>query len=362
MRNFLIALTVFLGGLIVSSCSEELNLTGDFKETVVVHGLLDRSDSVHYIKINRAYIGPGNATNIAQIPDSSYFADVVATVKEYIGTSTTPSRTWTLQDTLIDNKEDGVFYAPEQKVYYFHTIGQEALKEDATYHLDISVKGGSINVHGETTIVKNISSPTSSQNFQFKFVDNNGAYIPTAVTSNVGTSSVMNAKLRIAFNEYRAGVPTLKTFDWVLGEVEVNPGENQTFSANGETFYNLIKDNVTNDPLIDQRRFVSITTILTGGAEELYNYMTVNKPSSSLAQTKPTYTNLSIQGDGRVIGIFSSRRTESYTRPFYLDPGLPYVRCINTKSTQELCIGPITGELLFCSQHIADQAQSWYCD
>ncbi|MFN5910855.1 MAG: hypothetical protein ACK45H_05935 [Bacteroidota bacterium] len=362
MRKLMYFLSLLFSGLLLTSCSEELNMTGDFKETVVVHGLLDQSDSIHFIKINRAFIGPGDATSIAQIPDSSYFTDLVATVKEYIGSSTTPTRTWTLQDTLIDNKESGVFYAPQQKVYYFHTIGQQPLNDEATYHLDLSLKGGTIQVHGETRLVKDISSPTSSQNFQFKFVDNNGIYIPTAVTAAVGNSSVMNAKLRIAFNEYRSGVPTLKTFDWNLGEVEVEENTNQTFTANGETFYNLIKANVTEDPLIDQRRFVSISAIFTGGSQELYNYMSVNKPSSSLAQNKPTYTNLTISGEARVIGIFSSRNTLTYTRPFYLDPGLPFVRCINTKSTQELCIGQITGSLLFCSQHIADQAQSWYCD
>ncbi|MFY7944302.1 MAG: hypothetical protein ACOVNZ_06950, partial [Crocinitomicaceae bacterium] len=99
---------------ILTSCSEEINLSGDFKETAVVYGLLDHSDSLHFIKITRAFIGPGNALEIAQIPDSSYFENVELTVSEYIGGVF--QRTWLLQDTIVTNKDvDGAFYAPEQK-------------------------------------------------------------------------------------------------------------------------------------------------------------------------------------------------------------------------------------------------------
>ena len=56
------------------SCSEKIDLIGDFKETAVVYGLLDHSDSMHYVKITRAFIGPGNALELAQIEDSSYIS------------------------------------------------------------------------------------------------------------------------------------------------------------------------------------------------------------------------------------------------------------------------------------------------
>lgn len=346
----------------MNSCQEEVDLTGDFRETVVVHGLLDQADSIHFIKINRAFIGPGNSYDIAQIPDSSYFENIDVTVTELVNGSQT--RMWTLKDTLVENKNpNGVFFAPEQKLYYFHTINQAALNPSAIYRLDIRVNDGEIEVTGETNLVTGIASPTSSQNFTFKFADDPGSYISTGVTaSNVGNSYVINGTLRVKFNEYIAGVATPKTFDWVLGESEVVPNGNKTFTANGETFYNLIKANITNDPLIEARTLESITVVLTGGEEELYNYMTVNKPSSSLAQSKPTYTNLTVTGDARVIGIFSSRQTSSWERPFYVNAGLPFIRAIDKKSTRELCTGPITGSLLFCSQHISDQAEIWHCN
>jgi hypothetical protein len=100
---------------------------------------------------------------------------------------------------------------------------------------------------------------------------------------------------------------------------------------------------------------------ITGGAEELYNYMTVNKPSSTLAQSKPTYTNLSIIGEGRVLGIFSSRQTVTFEKPFYVSAQQAYIRAIDKKSTRELCTGPITGTYLFCSPHPGDLTEPWAC-
>ncbi|MFM7666698.1 MAG: hypothetical protein ACKO7D_00755, partial [Bacteroidota bacterium] len=80
---------------VLYSCNEKINYIGEFKETAVVYGLLDHADSLHYIKINRAFIGPGNALDIAQIPDSNYFSQVDATVSEYLDGNLV--RTWELR-------------------------------------------------------------------------------------------------------------------------------------------------------------------------------------------------------------------------------------------------------------------------
>ena len=121
IKKYLSFIFISLGLVVLNSCNEKIELIGDFVETAVVYGLLDQADSLHYIKINRAFIGPGNALEIAQIADSSYFTNVDATISEYLNGILT--RSWLLRDTILDNKDpNGVFYAPEQKVYYFKTM------------------------------------------------------------------------------------------------------------------------------------------------------------------------------------------------------------------------------------------------
>lgn len=366
------------------SCSEKVNLVGDFKETAVVYGLLDHSDSIHFIKITRAFIGPGNALELAKIPDSSYFNQVEATVSEFVDGNLT--RTWVLEDTIIENKDtNGAFYGPEQKVYYFKTLPTTvsssglngviqtspnsqltSLNPDATYKFKAIINGGEFEVTGETELVKGITTTASSQNFTFKFANNPGEYVPTGVAvSNSGNSFVVNTQLDIAFNEHRGSDITEKRFNWQLGEVSTLPGTAKTFSAVGKTFYDLMKTNVSNDPTITKRTFNGIYVTVTGGAEELYNYMVVNQPSSTLAQSKPSYTNLSVSNGKRVVGIFSSRQTIKIFKPFYVSAQQAFIRAIDKKSTRELCQGPVTGTLLFCSNHpgdnVVNQEEAFAC-
>ena len=370
MMKYIIALVTIA---ILYSCNEKIDLIGDFKETAVVYGLLDHSDSMHYVKITRAFIGPGNALEIAQIEDSSYFDAVDATIEEIQGGSVV--RTWTLKDTLIENKDtNGVFYAPFQKVYYFKTLPttisssgafgtiqtspnemMSSLNPDYQYRLKAVINSGEFEVTGTTSLVNGMTTTASSQNFTFKFATNPGEYKSTSVTiSNTGNAHVVNAELGIRIAEYIATDASVKTIGWRIGESDVLPNTSKTFSANGITFYNLVNSNVTNNALIDERNFLGFEVTVTGGSEDLNNYITVNQPSSSLAQNKPTYTNLEVTNDYRVIGIFSSIQTIKTYRPFYISPQQAFIRAIDKKSTQELCEGQITGLLHFCSKHPAD--------
>ncbi|MEJ6588623.1 MAG: hypothetical protein QNL43_02365 [Crocinitomicaceae bacterium] len=358
---------------ILFSCSEKIDLIGDFKETAVVYGLLDHSDSLHYVKITRAFIGPGNAVEIAQIEDSSYFNTVDATIEELDGNNIV--RTWILRDTTIENKDtNGLFYAPNQKVYYFQTLPTTtsssgafgtiqtspnpmltSLNPEYEYRLKAVINSGQFEVSSTTSLVNGITTTATSQNFTFKFASNPGEYKSTSVTiSNSGNAHVVNVNIGVNIAEYIGLDAISKTIEWQIGESDVLPNSPKTFSANGQTFYNLVENNVTDDALIDQRNFLGFEVTVTGGSEDLNNYILVNQPSSSLAQNKPTYTNLDVTNGYRVIGIFSSRQTIKTYKPFYISPQQAFIRAIDKKSTRELCEGPITGLLRFCSKHPAD--------
>ena len=365
------------------SCNEKINLIGDFKETAIVYGLIDHSDSLHYIKITRAFIGPGNAFDIAQIADSSYFNSVEATIEEI--ENGTVTRTWQLRDTVIENKDtNGVFYAPDQKVYYFKTLPtivsntgvfgtiqtspdpmMTSLNPDAQYRFKAILNNGEFEVSAQTDLVKEITTTASSQNFRFKFATNPGEYQSTSViTSNTGNAQIINTNIEVRYNEYIGNVYESKSFEWKLGETDVQPNSSESFSANGNTFYNLILANVVPNQAVTRRVFKGFQIQITGGAEDLYNYILVNTPSSSLAQSKPTYTNLSTDDEHMAIGLFSSVQTLKTYRPFYVSPQQAFLRSLDKNSTIELCEGPITGLLLFCSDHPADNAnnESFACN
>lgn len=353
--------------VVIYSCNEDIELVGEYKKTAVVYGILDKSDTVHYIKITRAFItGPGqDANDIALIPDSSYFESVTGTITEYfIGGG--KLRTFTLRDTIVDNKDqNGAFYAPEQKLYYFTTTSAAPLRGDCEYQLDLDINNGAFQVSGRTELVSGISSNSSNANFSFSFRNNQNEFITTSISVNVGNSHIMNTTVDIEYTEWEGTTPTIRNTKWNLGEFECEPNGSLNFTAQGATFYNVMASSVSNNPAVTKRTLNSMTTTITGGAEELAYYMQVNEPSSSLAQTKPTFTNLQATNGQSVVGIFSSRQTITSRKPFF-DPSYPILnyRCINRNSTDYLCVGAITGSLLFCSNHTTDinNNEPWICN
>lgn len=365
-KYFYITLGLILTLFTFNSCEDDIELVGEYKETAVIYGLLDQSESTHYIKINRAFIGPGNALEIAKIPDSNYFENVYATVSEIIDNNT--ARVWILDDTLLDTKdENGIFYAPTQKVYYFKDGSQGALNPEATYRLDVIINQGLSNefsITGETELVRGLTSGQGQVSYSFNFVtSDNKLTASNVLVSSTGTAAIVNATIGIDFYEFIGNtIYDSISFDWNAGESEVAPGTSYSAPIQGQTFYELIRDNCTDNTDIDKRRLKSITIKLTGGSEDLVNYMNANKPSSSIAQTKPAYTNLTVSNDRYVVGIFSARQTVTLVKAFSTPPQT--YTCLAQKSREELCRGTISGitsNLFFCSDLNADANQTWYC-
>lgn len=373
--------------LFMTSCEDDISADDASIETPVVVALLDKADAFHYVKITRSFGGFNNALEVAQIADSSYYQSIDVKIEEWTPVSSSNGtlvkrRTWTLRDTLLGNKEPGAFYFPTQKVYYFETEVYNssnppasadgnldvALKPDATYRLVATINGGEYVVNAETKMIEDVSItyPLALGQYTFANYDNGGTFQSYAVTNtkaNIGTSNksarVLDARIKISFEEYFNGVPQEKSFVWKLGELTGDQitESNVVMVANGQTFYNLMKQNVTNDPTIDKRRLTKMELTMTGGTEELSKYILVNKPNSSLAQNKPIYTNVSCSDGRQALGIFSTR-----SKSIQLKQETSSTRAISKNSMIGLCTGAVTGDLLFCSGFAADNTSTYYCD
>jgi hypothetical protein len=374
MKKTLLFVQLFSIFLLINSCSEEILPSTDGKETAVVFATLNQKDTIHFVKITKAFYGGGNSLEIAKIPDSSYFNKVDATIKEYI--SGTLTRTFILKDTIVSNKnQNGAFYAPEQKLYYFKTKPSDPLinsftnnSNSAIYKFEAIINDSELVVKGETSLVGGITisqpTPNSQSNFAFFDVSKNG-YANTNISFNTGNAKRIEVKLTVEFEEFSGNnLLYTKSFDWNLATIDadnIKAFTNESVSASGQTFYTLIAQNATKDNAIDKRILKGIRVQINGASNDFQKYLIVNQPSSSLAQNKPSYSNLSVSNGHRVIGIFASRFYESIYKPkVTLFAGVA-LGCLNNPSMKELCQGQITGTLRFCSDNAADQNQSYFC-
>lgn len=356
------------------SCKDKIDLIGAGKESAVVIGILDASESTHFIKVTRTFIGDGETSSldIAQIPDSSYFENVDVKIEEVLNGGVV-ARTFNLVDTIVQHKDvNGVFYGPQQKVYMFKTPTNQPLLSNARYRLTVNVDNGRIVVNGETTVVTGVEPANwANANTPLRFTASGptlGQYADqTFNLANTGTSAKVSGKVTFHYREFSIGLQdsTDKSITFSLGEFETSP--NSTFNGGltlgGQNFYQTLKDKIPVSGNIEKRVFIKFTVDITGAARDLVNYIEVNKPSGSLAQNKPKYTNLTITEGHNVIGIFSSRFTMSRDKNA-VGPS-SFMQGLDKKSRRELSIGPLTGALGFCSRHVADNAptqETWYCN
>lgn len=349
------------------ACSEDIDLSPDGKETAVVYALLDQADSIHYVRINRAFYGGTNALEIAQIPDSSYFKQVDAYVYEVVFGDTL--RSWKLRDTLVSNKDtNGVFFAPQQKLYYFKTTNLKPLiaQNGYTYKLNVSIDNKRFEVNGSTGLIRNakIGNPASEGN-SYTFASTNIAqfgYYATNVNVSAGTAAAINVSLDIYIKEFKGDASSIKKINWDLGKRYVTNNIANAVSASGENFYKKIAENCK-DVNVSKRQLYRIDINALFCSSDFIEYESSLKPTSSLAQSKKEFTNLLVTNGMRVKGIFSSRNNIIIQKlPYRQYSSTYYYRAIDQSSMKELCQGQYTGNLNFCSDVPSDSKESYYCN
>jgi hypothetical protein len=331
-------------------------VVSDQKETAVIYGVLDPSESIQYIKITKAINGTANALEEAKNESANYFDNVEATVFEvFNGKKTNVS--WVLKDTVISDRAEGLYYGPKQKVYFFRTDTKKPLRAESSvfYHLEVKLNN-KYTVTAVTDIVREAGVTNPSYQFATTNVGKDG-YAQTSLNVYSGTATVVNVHLDLLVQQKLAdNTIRIDTLPWKISESSVPVGKSINLSINGEDFYKTIFASLQNQKSVTQRKLVGIDLTTTFGSSTLEKYITLNKPSSSLAQTKPNFTNLTSKDDIRLYGIFTSTHTLKNSRT-----NQNSIRIIDVYSSKELCTGIITNGLNFCTDDAFHNKTSFYC-
>lgn len=309
--------SVFLLTAFLQSCSTKVDLYADYKDITVVYGLLDVTKDTNFIKINKAFLGPGNALDIALIDDSCNYPNklncrIIESVSSWGSNNFTQTRVLNVDTITVHNKELGTFYAPDQLVYYT-TDRINANTQNHHYRYTLEIDRGDTILTATTSVVGggHFSIPIAAINFSLKNMNLN----------KIEWSACPNAAVYDALVEFRFSEINLNTHDTIPRMIKINMGtfpetslsyQNGYYIINypGSDFYSSIAQTLGADTLrTDVDRVImepSITVKVSAGGDELYNFIAVNGPSSSIVQSIPEYTN--INGG---YGVFSSRTSIS---------------------------------------------------
>ncbi len=344
--SFLGLIALFFG---MSSCETEFSLNGDYELTPVVFGLLDQQDSIHKIKITKAFLGDGDNLVYATVADSSYFTQVDARIIEINASGDETGREWSLRDSVIENKsEDGLFYGPDQKIYYFE---EKELDPAFTYQIVADIDEGAHSFSAETSLIDGFKVPNTIlvSSFKIRFakntVDEDKDYLTWSMEVSEGENA---AKYELAY-----------TFHWTeyyldgtsasFAEKKFEYGEsdlNKPARISGLDFFKWIQLTIPDDPKIDHRTADGFDLHISVAHDNLTQYMNVAEPVTGIAQVQAVYTN--VEGG---YGLFSSRYV-------YTLSDLP----LDESSTKELARGTYTISKGFCSNYPIHSDEEFYCD
>jgi len=294
-------LTVFF------SCSNEFELNAPAKEIPIVYGLLSRSDDVHYIRVEKAFIDENtSALELAQDPNALYFEDVqVELVRENNGTAFLLDRVDASQLGL--ERATGIF-ATTPNILYKIEANELNLQEEETYRLNIRRATDDLLTTAITPIVGDVRLnrpiPGDQKPPLRVLVDDE----LTIVWAADETAKLFDVTMIINYEEFNPNEPNsvvLKSLEWGLAKsVEGVDGPNRV-EPEGIEFYQFLNGNIAVDPAL-QRVLKNIDIRIDAGGEELFNYINVGQANTGItsAQVIPNYTNLSSG-----LGIFASRNT-----------------------------------------------------
>ncbi len=311
-KTFIQTMLLLLLGTWFVSCSTDVDLYADYKDITVVYGLLDYNKDTNYVKINKAFLGPGNAFEIALLEDSCNYPNKLdAKIIEYrapaYGNNYQVTRTLVLDTLTIHSKEPGIFYAPDQLVYYT----KERIRsnnDQYKYKYELQIDRGDTLITSETDIVGGDLFIIDPKPLGFNYETG------TIKWYKCPNAAVYEVVVNFYFTEVGPGLDSVnRCMSWSLGTRSVSElaEENGKYAINynSSIFYSTLASFLGDDTLktnVDRVVFDKCLGVsVSAGGEELYNFISVNGPSSSIVQSIPEYTN--VNGG---YGVFSSRASK----------------------------------------------------
>jgi hypothetical protein len=296
---------------------------------MVIYGILNQSDSLQYIRINRTFLGEGNAYQMAAIHDSTNYKYLLNVRLERwsIGGGQLLG-TYPIDTTSMIPQDPGTFANAPQVLYRVHTplagsANPNPLTDDSEYHLTVVNPVTGYKATATTVLVQGVNSSTgtglqiNSPNPGFSSWTFYNLLHPLNLTFTTGgNGKLYQLILRFHYTETGISGTVPRFVDMDFGQrtsATIAGGEQllETLPWNG--FVTFMNSAIADDPTVSARIMGNCDLIIYAATDEFNTYVQVNQPVSSITGDKPTYTNIT-----NGIGLFSARysfNSQAYSKP-----------------------------------------------
>lgn len=326
MRQFHLVIIVVVSALLFS-CKKDLNIVGEYSDIPWVHAVLTPQENMQMIRINRAFLGKGNAFDMAKVSDSSNYksGELTVMLERFVNDVKVPASFSSnnseiyFRDSVIQTI-DGVF-STTQRVY----VTNEKLYNLGVYKLSIknnrtgkiySAKANMIDsvplaIYGAfappfyplpsgtstpTYYYMNYSDPTLD--YLVKVVPVKGAALHDLTIRMHYYDSLVGGQINYQFIDF--AFPS-------QDQTKVANDGRYDFGFSGEEFYSslgkILDSRIKPQNLIG-RRMYKVDYISYAGSPEFKDYMQATAPSLTFNQYKQIYSNFE---NRNALGIFTIR-------------------------------------------------------
>jgi len=301
--------------LLAFSCKNSLNTLAPYQDVTVVYGLLDQNDSIHYIRINKAYQTTGNAYTAATQYDSINYPAGTLNVQLQDYSNGSLVSTITLDTTSGVLVNPGTFSYPKQELYYTKHV----INPNDQYNLIITnVKTNKV-ITGSTTMLPDVAVTVGgfSDFLSTSALDltSPSAFPTTVEWSTNNEAMIYQLTMVFYYNEIDSikKDTTTKMLNWIFGQ-QTSPtlesGYPMTQQYSGENFLQFVRTSLPLPASNIKRVAKYIEVMFVSGSSDLNVYILLSQPSLDVNQEKPFYTDLK-----NGVGIFTSRHIQSSIRP-----------------------------------------------
>ena len=294
----------FLFIILFSSCDTDFDVNAQWEDVTIVYGLIDPNIEDQLIKINKAFLGQGDALQMASIADSSNYnpSDLIVKIhriRQQAFNQYDTLSSVTLNDTILD-KDDGLFSTDNNIIYTFKKPSS-FYNTNSLYALEIINLISGHKVTSQTEIINTFSFESLNPSFEWGLYNGD---LPDSLkfrTKNIEWQPSTNGviyQLDIVIN-YIENNDTIN-LPWSQPLVEYTSG-NMSLKIKGDQFFQFLTTNLTNNT---PKQFLNLDLVMTVGSDDLKTYINVNKPFSGIVQERPVFSNIN-----NGVGLFSSRFT-----------------------------------------------------
>lgn len=303
MKNSLLITFIFLLGFsFFISCENDLDIVAPYKDTTVVYCLLDLSDSVHYVRVHKSFLGPGDAEQMAAYADSIYYGDhLTVKLERWVNKQLYGVINFSRDSSLT--KDSGLFATAPNVLY--KSYGIDNLYEDSEYRLLITnIKTGKVISANANMIQKPFISNPSSGSISF-------SPGPFNIKLNTGKyAKTYDVKIVFNFLEQSKADSTIivsKQVTWNAGVIEtpsIDGSQPVTYTIKREEFAQFLKSSIKQDPTV-YRYTGKLDFYFAASDNTMFEYQRINNANGVNSGNALLFTN--IQGG---LGLMACKRTD----------------------------------------------------